>query len=743
MLLKALFMAVMLALVPVHATLAQEADDKAKAEKNGSATALDAQNEEEAEGSKTDKVRLKIREVVIVGDKIGRLAVEAPPSITIVEGEQAEQPVNRHVKIVIRKTANALAEEGPQLPALRGVDGSAGYGQALTAGTQPRIPLLIDDVPRPLMDAFAISRSSTWDVSTMEIARGPQPSSTGRNALGGAIRVYTNNPTFEYEAAARLRGYTADGTADGAAMVNLPLIDNQVAFRATAEESRGDAYIKVTGGTEGLRGGYDPETEIFRRYRGKLLLTPEAVSGLEIKLTVDHMRTAGPNPGFGDVDGDPKNLNVSNFALQNAFEKNDQTTYIGRLNYALNEFADLEIRGSFIDNDLALLDNGSGVGQADFAQNQGEGEAYLRVSDLGVLSRGLIGIIHNTATEDGSTDAPHYVLDPMSGMFFPNVTGASLDYRSDGEIHNTGWYAEAEFALDELGLADGLTLIAGGRYERDDRHRSLGVGGVTLADRSLSARRFQPKVGLRYAPNDDLLLGYTYSEGFRAGGTDVDIFAAFFGLPSIPISKFDPETLSQHEVYAKSSLLNRRVSFGASAFYYTHQDAQLQVTSILLNPLGFPLTTNIPEAVSYGLEIEATADLTAGFSVNGALGLLKTEITDAGPFLQSNEGDELPRAPSTTANLALNYDSGDGFNATLSGRFVGRTTSILNAPEIPSYTILDLSMGHVFQDGGLRVDFFIENLMDQAYFNFRGAGANAFEGKGRPRTFGFSSTWRF
>ena len=731
-----LFMTIILAVLPVQAVRAQQAEDKAKVQTDDSTAASDVQNEQETEGEKTDKV--KIKEVVIVGDKIGRLAVEAPPSITIIDGEEAEQPINRHIKIMIRKTANVLAEEGPQLPALRGVDGSAGYGQALSAGTQPRIPLLIDDVPRPLMDAFTISRSSTWDVSTMEIARGPQPSSTGRNALGGAIRVYTNNPTFEYEAATRLRGYTADGTAEGAAMVNLPLIDNQVAVRGTVEESRGDAYINVTGGTAGLRNNYDPETEIFKRYRGKVLLTPEAVSGLEIKLTVDHMRTEGPNPGFGDADGDPKNLDVSNFALQNAFEVNDQTTYIGRLNYALSEFVDLELRGSFIDNDLTLLDSGSGVGQADFAQNQGEGEAYLRVSDLGVLKRGLIGVIHNTATEDGSTDAPHYVFDPMSGMFFPNVFGASLDYKSDGEIHNTGWYAEAEF-----GLADGLTLIAGGRYERDDRHRSVGIRGMTIADRSLSARRFQPKVGLRYAPGDDLTLGYTYSEGFRAGGTDVDIFAAFFGLPAIPISKFDPETLRQHEVYAKSSILNRRVSFGASAFYYTLDDAQVQVSSPLLNPLGFPLTINMPEAVSYGVELEATADLTSGFSVNGALGFLKTEITDAGPFLQSNEGDALPRAPSTTANLALNYDSGDGFTGTLSGRFVGRTTSILNAPAIPSYTIVDLSLGHEFQNGGLRVDFFIENLTDQAYFNFRGGGANAFEGKGRPRTFGFSSTWRF
>ena len=728
--------------------MAQQVEDKEKVETEGSAAAQDVQSEQETEGQKTDKVRLKIKEVVIVGDKIGRPTAEAPPSITIVEGEQAEQAFNRDVKHVIRKAANVFAEEGAQLPAIRGVDGSAGYGQSITAGTQPRIPLLIDDVARPLQDAFSISRSSTWDVSTMEIARGPQPSSTGRNALAGAIRIYTNNPKFEYEASARLRGYTADGTADGAAMVNLPLIDNQLAFRATVEESRGDAYINVTGGTENFRGKIDPESEIFKRYRGKLLFTPDAVPGLQVKFTIDHMRTAGPIPGNATPDGDPKNFNVSNFASQTGLEENDQTTFIGRMNYVLNEFADLELRGSFIDNDLAFLDTGSGVGQADYAKDQVEGEAFLRLSDLGVLKRGLVGIIHNVATEDGSTDEPVY-----SPPNFP-----PLYYVSDGKINNTGFYAEAEIALDELGLADGLTLIAGGRYEIDDRHRSVIARGSTVSDRGLSARRFQPKVGLRYAPHDDLMLGYTYSESFRAGGTDFDLITAAYLAPFLPpgvpigISEFDPETMRQHELFAKSSLWNRRVSLGASAFYYTYDNAQVQGATQASYPIPFIPTSrllgNVPETVGYGIEIEATADLTAGFSLNGALGLLKTEITDAGPVLKAmgNEGGALPRAPSTTANLALNYDPGDGFTGTLSGRFVGRTTSVMNGLQIPSYTIFDLSTGYEFQDGyfgDFRVDLSIENLTDKGYFIFRDVSLATFEGKGRPRTFMLSGTWRF
>ena len=741
---RILLMAVTLVVLPIHAALPQEVEDKAKGEQENSAVDQDVRDEHEAEGKKTDKVKLKIKEIVVTGDKIGRSTVEAPPSITIIEGEQAEQPINRDIKQVIRKAANVFVEEGLQRPSVRGVDGSGGQNEVYRAGVQPRVPILIDDMPRPLHNAFSVSRSSTWDVSTVEIARGPQPSSTGRNALGGAIRIYTNNPTFDYEAAARLRAYTTNGTGDAALMANLPLIDDQVALRLTAEESQGRAYINVVGGTENIRGNLDPEEEYFRRFRGKVLMTPAAIPGLELKFTVDHMRTRGPIPGWVDADGNPKNFTLSHFAAQASLENNNQTTYSGRASYLLNEFAMLELRGSFVDNELLYLDTGSGIGEFGNDLDQVEGEAFLRLSDVGVLKRGLVGVIHNTSTEDSATDTDA----------FPLVT--------EGEIHNTGFYAEAEIGLDRLGLMNGLTLIAGGRYERDDRSRAVSLFNSIVSDRDRSVRRFQPKVGVRYAPTNDLMLGYTYSESFRAGGTDVDITSAAwlpYRLAANPlgISNFDPETLRHHELYGKVSLWNRRLALGASAFYYTYDDGQVpgaaQALYRIVDPATggerveiAPMLGNMPEAIGYGVELEGEADLTNGLSMNGALGFLKTEMTDTGPALRAVEGRSLPRAPSTTASLALNYESGLGFKATFSGRFIGRTTSLLNGPPIPSYTLFDLSLGYVFLEssfGRFRVDASIENLTDRGYFTFRQGPPFPSEAKGRPRTFLFSATWRF
>ena len=678
----------------------------------------------EAVPAPEDSGPIRLQPIVVEGEKIGRTRDEAPPSISVIDGEDAERPLNHDIKSVIRRVPNTLAEDGIQLPAIRGIDGTAGLRQAFTAGTQPRVPILIDGVARPLSNAFAISRSSTWDVSTVEVARGPQPSSSGRNALAGAIRVYTNDPGFDYEAAARVGGYTADGTVEGAGMFNIPILSDQVAVRGTVEESRGESYVDVTDPTDF---DFDPELEVFRRYRGKLRVAPQAVSGLELNFSVDYLRTEGPIPGF--VDGDPDDLELSDFASQSTYEENDQTTYIGRASFAPNDHSEIELRGSFVDNDLVFLDTGAAFGEFTIDQDEVEGEAFLRLADLGFLQRGLIGVIHNRATEDGLADSPVF------------------GFETDGEIENTGVYAEAELALGALGLPEGLTLIAGGRFEIDDRSRTVTATGTQASDdASFNEREFLPKLGLRYTLTDGVTLGYTYSESFRPGGVDVDLLAALSGSPAVPSAEFGPERLRQHEVYSKAALWQGRVELGASAFYYFYEDAQVPGASTEVGIDGESFFGNVDEARGLGLEIQAGIDIGQGFFLSGALGLLDTEITDAGPVLEEFEGEELPRAPNVTANVELRYESEAGFFAGAAMRFVGSTTSGLGEPGIDDYAILDLSAGYDVetQDGSFRIEAFVENVTDERYFTFREDNPTvSFEAVGRPRTFGLAATYRF
>lgn len=651
----------------------------------------------------------------VQGDKVGRTTAEITPGTTVIDGARAEQPNYSTTLSVIREVPNVLAEEGIQLPSIRGIDGTAGLRQGFTAGTQPRVPILIDGVARPLSNSFSISQSSTWDTSTVEVARGPQPTSTGRNALAGAIRIFTNDPTFTYEAAGRLGGRTEDGTIEGAGMVNVPILADQLALRATIEERRGESYVDVIDPTDF---GRDPADEVFRRYRGKLRFVPDALPGLDAQLTIDHIRTEGPIPGF--LDGDPDDLTISDFAIRSSIEENDQTTYVATASYEVSDRLSFDARASLIDNEVSFP-----LSVFTIEQREIEGEAFVQFADIGFIDRGVVGVIHNEATEDSEAEASV----------------------ADGEISNTGIYAEVEVGLDAIGLTEQLTLIAGGRFEIDDRRRSVLIENETISDLSFTERRFLPKLGLRYAPTDDLSLGYTYTESFRPGGAEVDLFASFFGLPLTNVAEFGPETLRQHEIFARATLWNDRIDIGTSAFYYTYEDAQVPGAATLPSVLGGNLFGNIPQARGLGFEVDATIAVTDQVTVTAGLGLLDTEITDAGPILADLDGEELPRAPNVTANLGLLYQSDFGLDASARLRFIGETTSGLSQPTIDRYSVIDLAAGYEFELGmtTLRIDAFIENVADERYFTFRERreAGFAFDAVGRPRTFGLAGTVRF
>ena len=110
--------------------------------------------------------------LVLRGEKVGRTVDEVPPSVLVIAGEEAAKPQNSDIDDVIDAVPNVLANEGFKPPAIRGIDGLGGDRAAITAGSQTRIPILIDDVPLPSGEASAISLTTLWDVETVEVEIG-------------------------------------------------------------------------------------------------------------------------------------------------------------------------------------------------------------------------------------------------------------------------------------------------------------------------------------------------------------------------------------------------------------------------------------------------------------------------------------------------------------------------------------------------------------------------------------------
>src|SRR3546814_2261999 len=94
-------------------------------------------------------------------------------------------------------------------------------------------------------------RISDWssDVCSSDL---PQGTLFGRNTTGGAILVYSNQPTYKVEGYAQgLVGNYDWYELEGA--LNVPIVEDKVAERVAGQIRRRDGYVK--GGLPGLSDG--------------------------------------------------------------------------------------------------------------------------------------------------------------------------------------------------------------------------------------------------------------------------------------------------------------------------------------------------------------------------------------------------------------------------------------------------------------------------------------------------------
>jgi iron complex outermembrane receptor protein len=128
-----------------------------------------------------------------------------------------------------------------------------------------------------------------FDISQIEVLRGPQGTLYGRNATAGAVNITTALPTRDFSGYTRLTGGNyGEARLEGA--VSGPLINDTLAVRLAGFGERHDGYGTnlVTG--EGI------DNEGTYGFRGTMLFTPTP----EIKGTVylDYYKEADHSGGF-------------------------------------------------------------------------------------------------------------------------------------------------------------------------------------------------------------------------------------------------------------------------------------------------------------------------------------------------------------------------------------------------------------------------------------------------------------
>lgn len=230
-------------------------------------------------------------EIVVTGERVSRSQSETASSVTVVDAALIDAlSAPDRIEQLLQMIPNVQLGSGGEGPVIRGQD-STGVVRDLPAflsGTRPRTTIRIDGRSATYYE-FAFGLTSAWDVRQVEVFRTPQTTTQGRNSIGGAIFVETNDPSFAWEGRSRL--LVGDlNTRQASGVLSGPLVESQVAIRLSGDIRRSETASRITSSAVGI----DPNRDDSELIRFKLRAEPRGLADTRFDLTYSHGRSQMP-----------------------------------------------------------------------------------------------------------------------------------------------------------------------------------------------------------------------------------------------------------------------------------------------------------------------------------------------------------------------------------------------------------------------------------------------------------------
>jgi len=623
-----------------------------------------------AQDSASDGVTA-LEEIVVTARRRTESALEAPIAVTAFSAQMIQDAGIERVEDVIALTPNvALATSqgiGTNFLSIRGIT-------QVRNGESP-VATVVDGV---LQFSAIQFRRELFDIDSIEVVKGPQGAIYGRNASGGAIIINTRRPTNDKYGYVQVGGgegdeYSVQGSFGG------PLVKDRWFGQVSANYLDRDGYLdNITRGEKAdrfedltLRGRliFEPSDEFSIDFRAAASTHSGRGIGFQyqaVDIDVDGITATGFGTDTGPIDANnvlPVRDNNVDFGERDMYDfsvKIDWVTNAGTL-VATSSFTDIEEWG---DSDQFPYTNarslpalfgldGTQTGFFDlqaFTQEirfhslsdsrvQWEvGAYYLDWERFVSLSTGVdtgqgIIRIERVPTTDASNPSTSFLAD---------------------ENTNTAW---AVFGSLDFEITDKLDLSLALRYDEEERVQDVSPlqfpAGVPGAHNVATFNKLQPKITLRYQPNDNMNLYATWGEGFRSGQynqngiADVAAGAGLVGVEDIA----GPEETESFEIGFKGRFLDDRLRMNAAVF---STDVTGQQFFSFIGAISAQILTNIDEVSLSGGEIDFVYRATENLDLFAAYGFTDSEI-DAYSVDPSVVGNDAPYVPENTLNLGIQY----------------------------------------------------------------------------------------
>ncbi|MCJ2129810.1 TonB-dependent receptor [Methylobacterium sp. E-045] len=561
----------------------------------------------------------------------------------------------------------------------------------------PAVQVYVDGVPQ----ASANLAQDLFDVSRVELLRGPQGTLYGMNAFAGVLNITTEKPRFnrvDVFATAADRLFEI-GTATTSVLVPDTLFLD-LGFK--------ERYF--TGQIRDINRNRD-DIDWSNGLSGRAALRYAPAGGdFDANLFASHDSLRSREETYIlDSDVKARAFRSSVIPFPYSFLGREATTAGLTMNYRLSDVTFSSVtsfQGVELDRRI--------FGQSFPETYQSLYQEFRAAYDAGGPFKGVAGI-----------------------AFFDNeFTRRASGTRNAVDASSVAMFGEGTYALTDL-----LDLTVGARVAYDWSSIRFNGGGFGFNfNNDADFTNFQPKISLGYQVDPTTRIYALVSEGYKPGGFNRTVASPLDAVA------YKPERAWNYEVGARTDMLNGMATV-SGAFYRIESSNQ----QIFAGPVGFQVLRNAAEGTSTGVEVELTLRPTDRLTLTAQGSLGRSEFSDyTDPVTgQRIAGGRTPYAPDLVTNVGFRYRIDQTWipaQMALTGaaRTVSRTYfDPNNVFSQGSFTTFDTGLDFAFGDAStLRV--FANNLTDRTYRTYSFAfGPATLSTIGQPRIVGVSWRTRF
>ena len=720
------------------------------------------------------------REIVVTAQFREQKLQDTPLSITAVDSTLLESRNQTDLSQIARNAPNVT------LNAMGGAYGSSlgasirGIGQFdFNPAYEPGVGMYVDDVYYATLTGGVFD---LLDLERVEVLRGPQGTLTGRNSIGGAIKLFSKKPTDENSGSVSAT-YGSRQRTDVRASANFVLTDGLYG-RVSGVYKHQNGYVDQVdygcahpGNADGI--GMFPNSgpdcvmsklgEVnYSGVRGSLRYNPS--SSVDITIAADYThedransaevvtRTAtglsqfncGPLCTYASFYM-PAGGQVTQGYFMPARTKFDGWGVSANAKFDLSDSLNIQsitayrdyrqIWGTDDDFSPNAAKAAGGYNDLSFWFFSQELRLNGKIGDMAEFTLG--GFYSDQKSVYFTRQDIHYIAPGLNFQFMGNDP-VNAD-------------SKAAFGTVIVHPSEAMTLTGGLRYSKEHKDYtfvrknyngtvSTFLGALDGVVAKYDGSKWDWRVSADYRFSPEVLAYVTVGTGFKGGGVTARPFDAAQALNG----SFGPETVTAYEAGLKTDLLDRKLRLNVSAFLNDYKDIQLPLISCASLGSNAPCGArqNAGNGKIKGLEVEMFASPVEGLDIDASISHLYGNWSN----IDARVGNAILItdpivSPNWKWSAGIQYKADLGKSGTLTPRFdlaytgkssLGRVAAGGAIDYAPAYTLGNARITWKNPNEDLSISFEVQNVFDKYYNPARFAAVYAFSGTiysqvGKPR----------